>query len=58
MYEQLTKKHLDNINDENIKKKKDAYYKFLTKLNKTIYKNNLMSECSKLFYEEGYEFNY
>jgi P4 family phage/plasmid primase-like protien len=57
MYEQLTKKHLDDIHDENIKKKKDAYYKFLTKLNKTIYKNNLMSECSKIFYEEGFEFN-
>lgn len=57
MYEQLTTEHLKDIHDENIKKKKDTYYKFITKLNKTVYKKNLMSECSKLFYEEGFEFN-
>jgi P4 family phage/plasmid primase-like protien len=57
MYEQLTQDHLKDIHDENVKKKKDVYYKFITKLNKTTYKKNLMSECSKLFYEEGFEFN-
>ena len=57
MYEQLTAEHLKDIHDENIKKKKDLYYRFITKLNKTTYKKNLMSECSKLFYEEGFEFN-
>jgi P4 family phage/plasmid primase-like protien len=45
------------MNDENIKKKKDAYYKFITKLNKNTYKKTLMSECAKLFYEENFEFS-
>lgn len=55
LYEQLTIEHLKNISDEGIKKKKDDYYKFITKLNKTVYKKTLMAECAKLFYDEKFE---
>ena len=56
MYRQYTEDHLNNINDDEAKKKKDKCYAFITKLNKSSYKKSLMDECSNTFYEK--DFNY
>lgn len=57
MYTELTNAHLKDMNDENIKKKKDIYYKFITKLNKNTYKKTLMAECTNSFYEQNFVYS-
>ena len=57
MYTELTNAHLKDIQDENLKKKKEIYYKFITKLNKNTYKKLLMGECTNSFYEKGFIYN-
>ena len=57
MYTELTNAHLKDIQDENIKTKKEAYYKFITKLNKHIYKKTLMAECAGTFCEKNFVYN-
>jgi P4 family phage/plasmid primase-like protien len=54
MYVELTNDHLKDMKDENIKKKKEIYYKFITKLNKNTYKKLLMGECTNSFYENNF----
>jgi P4 family phage/plasmid primase-like protien len=57
MYVELTNDHLKDMKDENIKKKKEIYYKFITKLNKNTYKKLLMGECTNSFYEKNFVYN-
>jgi putative DNA primase/helicase len=57
MYTELTNAHLKDVHDENIKSKKEAYYKYITKLNKFAYKEILMKECAGTFYDKNFEYN-
>jgi P4 family phage/plasmid primase-like protien len=57
MYTELTNEHLKDIQNEQIKIKKEAYYKFITKLNKNIYKKTLMAECAGTFCENNFIYN-
>jgi P4 family phage/plasmid primase-like protien len=54
IYKQLNDEHLKDINDENITKKKDKFFNFITKLNKSTYKKTLMTECANTFYEKNF----
>ena len=54
IYKQLNNEHLKDINDENILKKRDKYFQFITKLNKSVYKKTLMTECANSFYEKNF----
>lgn len=57
MYTELTNAHLKDIQDENLKKKNEIYYKFITKLKKNAYKKIIMAECTNSFYEKGFTYN-
>ncbi len=57
MYTELTNAHLKDMQDENLKKKKEIYYKFITKLHKNVYKKLLMGECTNSFYEKNFTYN-
>jgi P4 family phage/plasmid primase-like protien len=54
IYKQLNDDHLKDISDETIIKKRDKILGFITKLNKTIYKKTLMTECANSFYEKNF----
>jgi P4 family phage/plasmid primase-like protien len=57
MYAELTNEHLKDMSNQNIITKKEACYKYITKLNQSKYKETLMKECANVFYDKNFVYD-
>jgi P4 family phage/plasmid primase-like protien len=57
MYKKINSDHIENLEDDATKQKKDMYYKYITKLNKNSYKKILKDECTTTFFENNFVYN-
>jgi putative DNA primase/helicase len=57
MYKKINNEHIENMDDSATKQKNDIYYKYITKLNKNIYKKTLKAECTNTFFEKNFVHN-